>query len=254
MDSKNIVDATKRIKKLVQCLLEWDSDKRPCQDYICLGEREPEDGPPNDKKPWNRKQIGKLLFIVTVADPEWFIDKDRPIIYIGIFVELYNWKNHRQVHKIHGMVELEKMCVSMAKLLRNFGAHFIVEISLILHSAHIVFRDQEKIVFYVNNYIDWDQFNQLYVPDWPEKNVQNVDKVVQKLTSASTKATDLRKKEARKKQEVVNRWKVEAIAKKWQRDRGRSSLLIEDERYYNSETSIDLDQEDGLNPLGDNWN
>ena len=26
-------------------------------------------------------------------------------------------------------------------------------------------RDQNKFVFYINNYIDWDQFNQLYDSD-----------------------------------------------------------------------------------------
>ncbi len=46
----------------------------------------------------------------------------------------------------------------------NLGAHRIIEISSILCSAHVVPKDQDKVVFYVNNYIDWDQFNQLYDP------------------------------------------------------------------------------------------
>ena len=44
----------------------------------------------------------------------------------------------------------------------NLGAYRIIKISLILYSAYTVPRDQDKFVFYVNNYIDWDQFNQLY--------------------------------------------------------------------------------------------
>ena len=51
------------------------------------------------------------------------------------------------------MVELEKIRTSTAKHPRNLGTHYIVEISSILHSAHIVPRDSEKIVFYVNNSI-----------------------------------------------------------------------------------------------------
>ncbi len=92
--------------------------------------------------------------IVTVVDPEQFINKGKPITYIKVFVELYNWRNHGQVLKIHGIVELKKMSASMDKHLRNLGAHCIIEISSILHSAHVLCRDQEKIVFYVNNYID----------------------------------------------------------------------------------------------------
>ena len=32
----------------------------------------------------------------------------------------------------------------------------MIEISLVLHSAHVAPKDQNKFVFYVNNYIDWD--------------------------------------------------------------------------------------------------
>ncbi len=251
IDGKDIADATKLVKELVRFSLKWGSDKRPRQDHVWIGGKKPEDGSLNDRKPWNGKQIRKLLLIVTIADPERFTDKGKPIIYIGASVELYNWRNRRQVHEIHGMVELEKMCASMAKHPRNLGAHRIVEISSILRSAHVVPRDQEKIMLYVNNYIDWDQFNQLYAPDQLEKGIQNVDAVARKLTPALTKATDLRREEARQKQNVVDRQKAEAIAEKQWRDRGGSSLLIEDNGYYDSETSADPDQEDGLNPLGD---
>ena len=52
------------------------------------------------------------------------------------------------------MIELEKMRTLIAKNPHNLSACQIIEISLILHSAHVVHRDQNKVVFYVNNYID----------------------------------------------------------------------------------------------------
>ena len=63
------------------------------------------------------------------------------------------------------MVELDKWQASMAENPCNLGAHRIIEVSSVLHSVHIVPRDQDRMVFYVNNYIDWDQFNQLYNAD-----------------------------------------------------------------------------------------
>ena len=102
---------------------------------------------------------------MSVADPERFTPKGKPITYTGVFVELYNWKNSGQVHEIHGMIKLEKMRASTAENLCNLGAYRIIEISSVLRSAHVVSRDQDKFVFYVNNYINWDQFNQLYDPD-----------------------------------------------------------------------------------------
>ena len=96
---------------------------------------------------------------MTIADPERFTAKDKPITYTEAFVGLYKWRNCRQVHEIHRMVDLEKWYASTAENPRNLGAHCIIEVSSVLRSAHVVPRDQDRAVFYVNNYIDWDQFN-----------------------------------------------------------------------------------------------
>ncbi len=47
---------------------------------------------------------------------------------------------------------------------------------------------------------------------------------------------------------MVDQQKTEAIVEKRRRDRGGNSLSIENDGYYNSKTSADPDQEDGLNP------
>lgn len=43
---------------------------------------------------------------------------------------------------------------STAKHFLNFGAYYIIEISSILHNIYIIFKNPEKIVFYIDNYID----------------------------------------------------------------------------------------------------
>ena len=108
---------------------------------------------------------------MTVADPKWFTFKGKPVIYTKVFVEFYNQKNGRQVHEIHEMIELEKMHVLTTENFRNLSAYRIIDILLILCSAYIVPRGQDKIVFYVNNYIDQDQFNQLYDSDQMKKGI-----------------------------------------------------------------------------------
>ena len=147
------------------------------------------------------------------------------------------------------------MRASTAENPRNLAAHRIIEISFVLRSAHVVPRDQDKIVFYVNKYIDWDQFNQLYDSDWLSKGIWNAETVVRKLGPALMKATNLRLEEARKKQEVVERRKVEAIAAKRRRDRGEMSASSEEDENYDSDTDhTDPDQEDDLYPVpGCNW-
>ena len=80
--------------------------------------------------------------------------KDKPVKYKEAFVELYNLKNYGQVHEIHGMIELEKMGVLTAINLHNLGTHQNFEILLILHNVYIISSDQNKFMFYINNYIN----------------------------------------------------------------------------------------------------
>ena len=46
------------------------------------------------------------------------------------------------------------MYASITKNFCNFVAHQIIKILLVLYSAYIVLRNQDKFVFYVNNYIN----------------------------------------------------------------------------------------------------
>ena len=52
------------------------------------------------------------------------------------------------------MIELEKIRALTAENLYNLGAYQIIEISSVLCITHVIPKDQDKFVFYVNNYID----------------------------------------------------------------------------------------------------
>ncbi len=51
MDGKDIADATKLVKELMQYLLKSGSNKYFCQDYVWIRGKEPQDGLLNDRKP-----------------------------------------------------------------------------------------------------------------------------------------------------------------------------------------------------------
>ena len=58
------------------------------------------------------------------------------------------------------MIELEKMCALTTENFRKLRAHQVIKISSVLCNTHVIIRDQDKFGFYINNYIDRDQFNQ----------------------------------------------------------------------------------------------
>lgn len=119
----------------------------------------------NDRKSYNRKQIRNLLLTVTLADPKRFTVNVKSIIHTKEFFELYYRKNYGKVYQFYGIEEFERWRVSIAKHSRNLGTYQMIEISTILYSAHVIPRNQDGNVLYINKYIDRNQFNQLYAPN-----------------------------------------------------------------------------------------
>ena len=72
----------------------------------------------------------------------------------------------------------------------NLGVQQFYKISEVLQSAHVVPRDTKGNTFYFNNYINWDQFNQLYDPKWQTKGTRSVNAIVRKLMPVSKKAIE----------------------------------------------------------------
>lgn len=72
------------------------------------------------------------MLTITIVDQEWFTSKNKTIIYTKVFVEFYNWKNYKQVHKIHRIIEFKKMCILIINNLCNLGVYWIIKIFLVL--------------------------------------------------------------------------------------------------------------------------
>lgn len=45
---------------------------------------------------------------MTITDSKQFTFKNKSVVYIKAFVELYNYKNYKKVYKIYNMIEFEK--------------------------------------------------------------------------------------------------------------------------------------------------
>lgn len=91
---------------------------------------------------------------MTVANLEQFTLKNMSVTYTRAFVEFYNQRNNRQIYEIYKMIELEKICSLTTENPCNFDTHRIIEICLVHYSAYVVLKDQNKFVFYINNYIN----------------------------------------------------------------------------------------------------
>lgn len=62
-----------------------------------------------------------------MANPEWFTFKSTLVTYTRAFVEFDNWKNPKEAHEIHGIIELKKMRILTIENLCNLGAYRIIK-------------------------------------------------------------------------------------------------------------------------------
>lgn len=73
-------------------------------------------------------------------------------------------------------------------------------------------------MFYINNYINWNLFNQLYNPDQIEIGIQNADIIAYKLELTLLRATnqnlEITGEKRQKREEIVEIWKTEAMVVK----------------------------------------
>lgn len=116
------------------------------------------------------------------------------------------------------MIKLKKIPILIAENFYNLSIYEIIKILLILYNTYIIFRDQDKFVFYVNSYINQNQFNQLYDPDWINKDIRNINIVACKFGPVLTRAMNYRLKVASKKrkkrEEIIERQKTKTVATK----------------------------------------
>jgi len=87
--------------------------------------------------------------------------------YTGAMVELLQPLNYRLPHPTHGIVKVKRWprsSVNTRQVLR--GGRFYL-IPYILQSAYIILAATSCLdLYYINNYINWDQCNTLYLDNF----------------------------------------------------------------------------------------
>lgn len=85
------------------------------------------------------------------------------------------------------MIKLEKYPILRVENPLNQSGQRFYKILKVLQVAHVVPRDTGGNTSYLNNYIDWNQLNQLYDSEWQTNETQSANTFIQKLISVSRK-------------------------------------------------------------------
>jgi Plavaka transposase len=185
-EGKDPKDVHRLTEEIVRCSPNWqgkggDSWRR---DFVWVQEYEENGG-----RPLNGKRVGQLQLIVSVRDHERQVNlkgKCKSAVYTGALIDIFQPLRGGCPHEIHGMVEVQQDVAVRRK--RNIGNQRFYAMENILRSAHLIptksrteVEDGSHVVFYVNNYVDWEQYNTLYDADFEKTGRRLADRWYKKL-------------------------------------------------------------------------
>lgn len=81
-------------------------------------------------------------------------------------IELFQWKDHGNIHLTHGMVEVEHWQDPTSLNLRILTNQKVILLTNIVWSVCMVPARPNPTSWYIHNYIDWDQFTPFIIPSF----------------------------------------------------------------------------------------
>jgi hypothetical protein len=73
-------------------------------------------------------------------------------------------------HPVHGMIEVTPPLVPTTMRPHKLKGRWFYSLNELLRSAHLIPTTTGS--FYINNYIDWDQYQVLYEDDWEAQGIK----------------------------------------------------------------------------------
>lgn len=121
----------------------------------------------------SRAEAGILQLIITIIDHEVLDKAGAHPKYTGALIETLQRHGANRPNEYHGMYEVKRYPRSEARQPRFLGHTRFFPLEAIDRSVHLVPADFQfvdgditKDVFFVNNTVDWDQYNTLCDPEF----------------------------------------------------------------------------------------
>ena len=157
-------------KEYVRCKEGWQAGKEWRRDYVWVQDTQ------TDGSLLGGKRVGQLQAIVTVIDHQRHNTNGTPVQHTGALINLLRLRHGGKVGGVHGMVEVEDWPQVCTQNPRDIGHRCFFDMSTILRSAHII-PSGKAGVYYINNYVDWDQYNTIFDPEFLKHGIHDADKI-----------------------------------------------------------------------------
>jgi hypothetical protein len=118
------------------------------------------------------KLPGQILIMLTVIDSTHRDANNDYQTYTGALIDVHRLRNQGTHNPRHGMIEVERVPLDLDS--NSLGYQRFYSLDSIHRSVHLVPKGSKEGsadagVYYVNQYVDWDQYASIYDPDFLAK-------------------------------------------------------------------------------------
>ena len=187
-DGKDSSDLEALKSEIIRCAPSWMRSRNWRRDYVWVQENSAgECHGTGNSRALEGRLIGHVQLIVSIVDHARRDSRGKHPMYSGVLLDLLRPRNNGQPNEIHGMIEMKTWPRTHAKSPRNLNGRRFYDLSMIMRSAHLIPSGINSDVFYVNNYIDWDQFNTLYDEEFLAKGIRAADTAEKQISNQSNR-------------------------------------------------------------------
>jgi hypothetical protein len=112
--------------------------------------------------------VAQVHLILTIIDEIIKDKKGKSVEYTGAFSEAFLFNSNSQINNTTGILSVRRRKHISNSRQRTLQAFKFYELTTIVRPVHLVPKELSGVAglssssYYVNNYIDWDEYNRLY--------------------------------------------------------------------------------------------
>ena len=179
---KDADDLDRLSKEICRCAFNWQNEETRRRDHVWIQEYHSNVINRSDNQhSWDERMIEQLQLVIIVLNRKRHDRKSKPLRYIDAMIELLKMRNKNVIDIIHDMIEMKKWSKSTNACSRDLTNRRFYILTSIIRSAHVISEaESSSHVDYINNLIDWDQYNILYDKNFQKKKMRAANQTKKK--------------------------------------------------------------------------
>lgn len=173
---KDADDLKKLKKKYIHCSSNWQNRDYWQQDHIWMQKHQDEQHQVMMSRSLNEKILNYLNLIVIVLNHKR-LNSNKSSVYTEILIKHLRKRHQELSHEIYDMIEMKNWSINLIRNSWKLKTHRFYWLTNVIRSAHVMLMNENMSIYYVNNYIDWNQYNTLYDKDFLKKRHQKMNEL-----------------------------------------------------------------------------